>query len=266
GRREVPAGATQAVFAADGRYAFVAGHEFTLCGADGKKATIPAGNSFPEALALSPDGTLLATRNFLRAEVHLWDTTTLKERFALGQADDGPGGNGADTETTGVLPHDLVFSPDGRCLAAAGRSRQLCLWDLGRGTLLWELPLQAGQAIERFAFSPNGRVLATVHADHTVTLYEVVSGAQRARLGAADMDQRRVYLTDGSRSVADSAQMRRDAPVCLAFSPDGRYLAVAQETPEIRLWDVRDGRAVGRLAGHQGGVVSLLFAPDGKHL
>jgi WD40 repeat protein len=266
GRREVPAGATQAVFAADGRLAFVAGHEFALCGADGKKATIATGDSFPECLALSPDGALLATRNFLRAEVHLWDATTLKERFTLGRTDDGPAGNGAGTETTGVLPNDLVFSPDGRCLAAGGRNRQLCLWDVARGTLLWELPLQAGQAVERFAFSPSGRVLATIQADRTVTLYEVVSGAKRTCLGEADPKRRRVYFTDGSRGPADSAQMRRDAPVCLALSPDGRYLATAQETPEIHLWDVRAGREVSRLAGHEGGVVSLLFAPDGKHL
>jgi RNA polymerase sigma factor (sigma-70 family) len=266
GQRGVPAGATQAAFAADGRFAYVAGHEFTLSGADGKKATIARGPSSPVSLALSPDGALLATRNFLRAEIHLWDATTLKERFSLGQADDGPAVNGAVTETTGVLPQDLVFSPDGRCLAAAGRSRQLCLWDLARGTLLWELPLQAGQAIERFAFSPNGRVLATVQADRSVTLYEVVSGAQRTRLGEADPKHRRVYFTDGSRSVADSVQRRRDAPVCLALSPDGRYLALAQESPEIHLWDVRAGREVGQLAGHEGGVVSLLFAPDGKHL
>jgi RNA polymerase sigma factor (sigma-70 family) len=265
GQRGGPAGATQAAFAADGRLAFVAGDEFTLCGADGKRATIATGDSFPESLGLSPDGALLATRNFLRPEVHLWDATTLKERFTLGRIGDDPPG-GTVTETTGVLPPDLVFSPDRRCLAAAGASRQLCLWDVARGTLLWELPLQAGQAIERFAFSPNGRVLATIHADRTVTLYEVVSGARRARLGEADTGQGRVYLTDGSRGPADTAQMRRDAPVCLAFSPDGRYLATAQYTPEICLWDLRDGRKAGRLAGHQGGVVSLLFAPDGKHL
>jgi hypothetical protein len=60
--------------------------------------------------------------------------------------------------------------------------------------------------------------------------------------------------------------MRRDAPVCLALSPDGRYLALAQESPEIHLWDVRAGREVGQLAGHEGGVVSLLFTPDGMHL
>jgi hypothetical protein len=139
------------------------------------------------------------------------------------------------------------------------------LWDVARGTLHSELPLQAGQAIERFAFSPSGRVLATVQADHTVALYEVASGGPRARLGEPDPKHRRVYLTDGSRGPADT-QMRRDAPVCLALSPDGRYLAVAQQSPEIHLWDVRAGREVGRLAGHEGGVVSLLFASDGKHL
>jgi RNA polymerase sigma factor (sigma-70 family) len=266
GQRGVPAGAAQAAFAADGRFACVAGHELSLCGADGKKATIPTGESLPESLALSPDGALLASRSFLRVEVHLWDATTLKERFTLGQGEDGPAGNGAVTETSGALPEDLVFSPDGRCLAAAGRNRQLCLWDVGRGTLFCELPLQAGQAIERFAFSPNGRVLATLQADRTVTLYEAVSGARRTCLGEADPTHRRVYFTDGSRSVADSVQRRRDAPVCLALSPDGRYLALAQELPEIHLWDVRAGREVGRLAGHEGGVVSLLFAPDGKHL
>jgi RNA polymerase sigma factor (sigma-70 family) len=265
-RHVVPADATQAVFAADGRFAVAAGHEFTLCDADGKQARkIALGDLLPESLALSPDGTFLATRNFMSPEVHLWDTATLKQKYTLAKSDAPPVG-GMMTETTGVLPTDLVFSPDGRNLAAAGPSRQLCVWDVTRGALVWELPPQTGLAIERFAFSHNCRVLATIDADHTVSLYEVASGAKRARLGEPDAKLRKTYLTDGTWSPACAPQMRRDAPVCLAFSPDGRYLAVAQNTPEIHLWDIAAGREVTQLKGHQGGVVSLLFAADGKHL
>src|SRR5262249_39104923 len=41
---------------------------------------------------------------------------------------------------------------------------------------------------------------------------------------------------------------------------------LAKDTPEIHLWDVLAGRELGQLEGHEGGVVTLLFSPDGKHL
>jgi WD40 repeat protein len=269
GQLDVPASATHAVFAADGRFGFAAGNDFTLCGAGGKKTwKIAAGDSTLVALALSPDGALLASRSWDNPVIHLWDTTTAKQRRSFGEAD-GPkrGREFVVTETAGVVSPELVFSPDGRSLAAAGPRMQLCLWDVTTGALLWEETPRAGMAIERFAFSPNGRILASVHADSTVTLYDALSGAKRARLGKADPKQRRVHLTTTTYNgtlVPEDTQ--RDAPVCLAFSPDGRCLATAQETPEIHLWDVLAGREVGQLRGHEGGVVSLLFAPDGKHL
>jgi RNA polymerase sigma factor (sigma-70 family) len=266
-QREIPTTATHAGFAGEGRFAFAVGNYVTLCGPGGRKSWKIA-NAWPplEALALSPDGVRVATRNFENPEVHVWDATG-KQRYTLGRADDiPPAGGPGGAETAGVVTPELVFSPDGRHLAGAGPRRQLCLWDVARGTLLWEVPPQAGQAIERFVFCPSGHCLATIHADRTVTLYEAATGGTRARLGKPDLKNRRVYFAYDYYGKSRLQGTRRAAPVCLAFSTDGRYLAMAKDTPTIYLWDMLAGREVGQLKGHEGSVVSLLFAPDGKHL
>jgi hypothetical protein len=134
------------------------------------------------------------------------------------------------------------------------------------GTLIWEHPSQAGQVIECFAFSPSGHMLASVQADGTVTLYEAGSGAKRAQLGEADRKNQRVYLSEDYYGRVRLHPTRQTSPVCLALSPDGRYLAMAKDTPTIHLWDVLEGRQIGQLKGHEGSVVSLLFSIDGEHL
>jgi WD40 repeat protein len=126
----VPAGATHAAFAARGRFAFAVGNQVTLHGAAGPKTWRTAAGEWPPlvALALSPDGSLLATRSFDYPEVRLWDANG-KSRYTLGRPGDGPDfiADGL-REAAGVVTPDVVFSPDGRRLAGAGPRRQLCLW------------------------------------------------------------------------------------------------------------------------------------------
>jgi WD40 repeat protein len=265
----IPATAAPAAFAGEDQIAFAVGNEVTVRSKRGTKTWRVAGGEFPPlmALALSPDGAFLATRSYDNPEIKLWDARG-KHRCTLGRAGSGPTFT-ADglREAAGVVTPDLLFSPDGRCLAGAGPRWQLCLWDVDRGDLLWELRPEAGQVVERFAFSPGGHFLATLQTDGSVTLYEVASGARRASFAGTTRKNWRVYLAyDNAGRVRLSFSTRRAGPICLAISPDGRYLATAHETPTIHLWDVLNGRELGQFKGHEGGVVSLLFSADGKHL
>jgi RNA polymerase sigma factor (sigma-70 family) len=267
-RLALPANAAAVALSADGRLASAAGKTVTLRDAAGKEVRkVEAGTLAIHAVALSPDGTTLATRDVINPQVRLWDTATGKPRTTLGQPAAAPKGGGiVVAETAGVVPPDLVFSPDGRFLAGAGSRRQLCLWDVAAGAPAWEVEPATGLSIVRFAFSADGRTLAAVNGDGTVALYETATGDCRGRLGRPEGKASGTGLTVSVAGMSIALADRRDAPVCLAFAPDGRHLAVAKDTPEIHLWDLVAFREVGRLRGHQGGVCSLLFTPDGRRL
>jgi WD40 repeat protein len=267
-RVELPAGTTGITFGTNGQFASTMGKTVFLRDASGKEVRkIEAGTLAVAAVAVSPDGATLATRDVLNPEVRLWDAATGKARATLGRGGDGPKATGlAVSETVGVVPPALVFSPDGRFLAGAGAKRQLCLWDVAAAAPVWEVAPATGQAILRFVFSPSGRNLAAFNGDGTITLYETATGEPRAHLGQPDKKTGLAGFTVSVAGMSLALADRRDSPVALAFSADGRFLATAKDAPEIHLWDLVAGQKVGRLTGHQGGITSLVFTPDGQRL
>jgi hypothetical protein len=110
----------------------------------------------------------------------------------------------------GEMPAPLAaFSPDGRSLAVApgrhARGPALALWELSTGQVRWQ-PEGPGSPVTALAFSADGKVLVTGHADTTVLLWDV---AGRARVGpapaAADLDRRWADLDSGDARVAFGA-------------------------------------------------------------
>jgi hypothetical protein len=148
------------------------------------------------------------------------------------------------------------------------RSRTLVFLDAATGKELRKI--ESPEPIVSYAFSPDGRTVATQNAGGTITLWEVASGKQRGRLGQAVAGK---PAGDGGRMVVRvnldvelAAPRAAGGPVGVSFSPDGRALAATTADRSVHLWDLASGKEIGRLKGHQGGLQTVHFSADGKTL
>jgi WD40 repeat protein len=193
-------------------------------------------------LDFSPDGRILATAGADRT-VRLWDPRTGQLRRAL------PG------HTNGILA--VAFSPDGATLATTGWDSTLRLWSVRQGRLL--TMARDGSWGAAVAISPDGTRLATYHEggkQNWVNLW-AVEGAPGARTLRKIWDESSqsgefsviAFSPDGRTAVTRSngfdifsdddyrfrdlgtwkvlRTLRTAENGAVAFSPDGRILAVA---------------------------------------
>jgi glucose repression regulatory protein TUP1 len=72
-------------------------------------------------------------------------------------------------------------------------------------------------------------------------------------------------MHDGSSKIflpdTDSSEV-----ASLALSPDGSFVATGCLDSTVRIWEVKTGRLVEQLNGHENLVFTLAFTPDGKGL
>jgi WD40 repeat protein len=193
-------------------------------------------------VAVSPDGTRLAVATDAPGPILLFDPSTGEEKGRLS----GPQRN----------VFTLAFSPSGKFLAAGSYASgekdttdvPLIVWDLATGKEFFRSKGD-NQPVTSVAFSPDGKTLAGGTARGTSFLWELATGKERRRFAAT-------YTRPGRPGDA----------VTVAFAPDGKTLATASYDRTIRFWDPATGAEVLPLAGHRGGIDSMVFAPDGRTL
>jgi Tol biopolymer transport system component len=128
------------------------------------------------SVAFSPDGKVLATGGgYFDDRIRFWDPATGKERRRFG-------------EHQGVITA-LVFSSDGKTLAARSSDDTIRLWELATGQP--RLLLKGTQAGDvSLAFSPDGKLLASGSTDVTVLLWDVTGRRREGRLETVELSSR----------------------------------------------------------------------------
>lgn len=146
------------------------------------------------SVAFSPDGRTLASGSM--GSCQLWDVASWGK---------------VKTIETPNQRNYVAFSPDAKRLAIGGGT-QIGLYDATTAQLLHRMGAQC-LWIGSLAFSPDGKILVSVGADHRVTLWDVATGHRRA-----------------------SFDDHTDPVLSVSFSPDGRTLATGSEDRSLRLW------------------------------
>ena len=187
------------------------------------------------------------------------------------------------------------YSPDGIRGVSSDSNGAIVVWDVKENQRVGSRITSHSGPARRLAFAPSGQVLASGGGQGKIELHDLGQSqtvrrfkghdaaidalsfnADGTELASADSDgviHRWTTSDDVSLHDLSNAQQRAKR---VAFSPDGRWMAVAGDTREpdpeqaieeddfVDLWNVRANSLARRIKLHQSSTQSLAFSPDSR--
>ncbi len=232
---------------------------------DAEPRTIAAHSSWVKALAINPDGKVLASGSNDKT-IRLWN---LKDGNRIRTIEGHTGGinviafspngkilaSGSDDQTirlwgsqTGsrqlnIAGHEgavysLAFSPDGQTLASGGKDRLIRFWNLQTGTRKRSISGHEG-AVNAIVYSPDGKTLISASDDGTIRLWNPNTGEQKAVWNVNNHPVKSLALTKNGRTLVSGGD-------------------------HVIVWDVKTGKKLATLWGHSKPINALDVSSNGE--
>ncbi len=172
------------------------------------------------------------------------------------------------------------WAPDGRRVVSASYDGHARIWNADTGTELHDVVLQ--QPIWDVAWSPAGdMILCALFTGHRAVMIDAATGMTKRDLPTSNAVCAVCWSPDGTRCAIDDFQSVRIASSltgateltlvghsswvnCVAWSPNGRFIATAGNDYQLRLWDAANGRCLHILTGHRGTIPHLKWTSDSR--
>ncbi len=215
-------------------------------------------NSFVARVAFSPTDLRLLAVGYggMRgvSYVSLWDIDAGTELARL---------EGAIGDENARAVGGLAFSPNGKYLVAGFGSKNLftstvfCfplkVWEVATRRLIHQMNGHTNYCVS-LDFSRDGTLLATGSRDGTAIIWSTATWNRVKTLQNPEQDSQ-------SRGPGRPGTFED-----VAFSPDGKTLALASREGSVQLWDVATGKILEKVKGHSSAVEAVVFSPDGRTL
>jgi len=187
--------------------------------------------------------------------------------------------------------NDVVFSPNGKILYSCGGTNQIIAFNTNNGSQLFSATDQGN--VYHIAINTDGTLLVSGGYDnnnvkiynatnlsilHTNNDFSSVEGItfspisnRFAVLGTLPNNKEHVAIYNADTRTKELSVFTEgnntSLPTCLAYSPDGKYLAVgfANKRQGIEIYDLKTGRVI-RYIVHKYDISDLKYSPDGKYI
>jgi WD40 repeat protein len=219
-------------FSFDGNLlAYTSPNSIQLWNIQGKQliGTLPFTNRNSTCLAFAPGNHLLAVADAESTGITLWNLDSKRPIATL------------PTDRGGYLT-GLLFSSDGKILAAGHRDNIVTFWDPLSRSKIDDLDVPVGFA-SLLVFSPDNHTLAVGGVNSVVALCDVAS-------------RKLIRVLLGHEGQIND----------VAFSRDGHMIATASDDTTVKLWDLSSPQRIATFKGHLSPVNAVVFSNDGESL